>query len=350
MSSSDYESIKKNVIQHKVWWRGDNSIMANDEIEQLSIKEGDIVLFFDTFNKEFCLIAEVAAIPMRANQLESFIELKNSIQITPDRLVIPFKDNLQKISFVVTEENFGVLKNLGLFGNTRSFKTLGRYLQSKARGRLTSLETQEEEAFQYIYKDAREKYNLMKCAENDNTINIDEDWQKFNSAINEFSEKFRKHPHDYVYLEEKALQYLFFDVLIEKFGDWYEIVGDKYKLHVEIPNRHDISIYTNREDDDHISIACEIKLIRGDDINNLIDSMKATKNSVLADIQKLQNSVQGKVDSVNIKSGVALIFTNINILDERLKLEDAINQFGGINSDVKLVIVGADGTLTFDKN
>jgi len=312
MSSSGYESINENVIQHKVWWRGDDAPTANEKIKQLSVKDGDIVLFFDTSKKEFCFIAEVAAIPIKANQLENFIELRNSIQITPDRLVIRFKDNLQKISFEVTKKNFYELKNLGLFGNTQSFETLGRYFQSKSRGRLTSLEVQEEEAFQYILKNAIKKGSPLISPENNDTINIDEDWQKFNSALNEFSENFRKHPTNYVVVEEKAIQYLFYYILKEKFGDWYELnIDQKPKVEVETPNRHDISIYTNRDDDDKVSIACEIKKIQGDNLNTLVEQMKKTKNSVLSDIQELQESVRDKASNVNIKRGVALVFTNI---------------------------------------
>jgi len=351
MSSSGYDSVKENVIQHRIWWRGDGSTKANDEIEQLAIKEGDTVLFFDTLNKEFCLVAEASSIPKKASELENFVELTKSVGITPDRLAIQFKDTLIPISFEINKENFNELKELGLFGNTRSFETVGRYLQRKSRGRLTKFQSQEKNAFQYILEIAGKKESPVIGSEVENTINIDEDWQIFKRTIDEFSEKFRKHPSDYIWGGEKAIQYLLCYDLTDKFGDWYELIGEDYpKVELERPNRHDIVIYANRKNEELVSIACEIKLIWGDDINNLIDQMKATDNSVLADIQKLKKAVLSNEDGIIIKSGAALVFTNIKILGERAILAEAANLLSITKSNVKLIIVGADGVLTFDKN
>ena len=58
----------------------------------------------------------------------------------------------------------------------------------------------------------------------DNTINIDEDQKIFKSALNEFSEEFCKHPITYTNGKEKAIQYLFYYVLRDKFGDWDELI------------------------------------------------------------------------------------------------------------------------------
>ena len=45
-----------------------------------------------------------------------------------------------------------------------------------------------------------------------------------------------------------------------------------------------------------------------------------------------------------------IVFTNIKILGERAILAEAANLLSITKSNVKLIIVGADGVLTFDKN
>lgn len=77
--------------------------------------------------------------------------------------------------------------------------------------------------------------------------------------------------------------------------------------------------------------------------------MKKTEASVLADIQKLKKSILSNADGMIINSGVSLVFTNIKIIGEAATLAGAAKELNINDPTIKLIIVGADGVLTFPK-
>lgn len=339
MSSRGLSDIYENVIRHNVWWRN-SRLEKHERSKILAMNKGDKIIFLNTPEKEFCYVYELKQKPMPFKKYpQDFKKKLRELEIKKSRIVMPLTKP-KKISLFLDESVFDKLKSFGVF-KTAKYKTLSNSLLSDPRREI------KERAYKWLINHSEPlKFPRIKLVEDKLHS---KDFDKFLSVLNRFLLKtYYKNSYDYVMSEEKRLQFLLIESLVDKFDYRITEANPIYEVSWEDTKkgrkgRYDITILKNPVSG-QISLAAEIKVFDTKNPNLFLDQIDINKKwSFKKDIRRLCESLKER----RIYYGTALAFTNIDLKNKKNKrvllqgLKDLSKKYNKVN----IIIAGSNEYL-----
>ena len=347
MSSSNIASIYRNAIRNSVWWRGKKVKRKSDRDMLLKkMKKGDKIIFFNTPEKEFCYICKVREKPNEfKNYPKEFREkLPEELGIEKNNIVIHLSSKKEKVSLFLDKKHFEELKKLDVFKNVKKYEKCGQSFQGYPRREIGK------KAFTYINKNIKERSEVRIVTRPKKEQPV-ETFKRFLQVLRHFLVSYYfVHPFDYVASEEKRVQFLLIEQLVDSFDSrlsdakpenyhvsWEDEEIDSKKV------RYDIVIYRSAISD-KIAVAAEIKVI--DTGNPVVFLERIVKNKMWSfqkDVDKLHKALKDR----KISNGVSIAFTNIDFKksENRNTVLKELTKLFQRYSKVNIMVVGLNSYL-----